>query len=363
MEGVDARRSSLPLRANQRNSGASREDVQHSNSEGSNDKLALQPAGVPASVFPLAPVDPNSSKELLPDIPELQEPLVQTSSRMPSPRSMVTISSLGSSDEESIFDENDNLETLVLSVLGPDLVTAARMIEYLHGLFPGGFVMHPSGTNTYSSNSPSSIGNLGPGTAPSITGSKSTSDAQGGPHRSGGRDGRNPRKPLTIASMPSAMPEKPRYACWFHKWRPEKYRDQSAEGSTGDFYRSCMRPGYDSISHARIHLQRKHKHVQCPRCWAMFPNRAACDEHVSDGLEDDRKKCTKVAEGREGIDETTWQQLDRECKGKDYGRLNNVGKWKAIWKVLFPNEVIPEHPCGSPYAQAQQPLQRRTFFY
>jgi len=84
----------------------------------------------------------------------------------------------------------------------------------------------------------------------------------------------------------------------------------------------------------------------------MFPNRAACDEHVSDGLEDERKKYTKVAEGREGIDESTWQQLDRECKSKDYGRLTNVGKWMAIWKVLFPNEVIPEHPCGSPFAQS-----------
>jgi hypothetical protein len=50
---------------------------------------------------------------------------------------------------------------------------------------------------------------------------------------------------------------------------------------------------------------------------------------------------------KDGIEDSQWAQIEnilkvKRDKGKD---KSDVEKWFDLWKVLFPNDPAPAHPC------------------
>jgi hypothetical protein len=92
-------------------------------------------------------------------------------------------------------------------------------------------------------------------------------------------------------------------------------------------------------AHLREHLYRKHRvPIQCKRCWINFKSSTELEGHYT---ADDicEKKAGTTAEG------VTADIEERLRSRKQMGpRKSEEDRWREIYKLLFPDEIVPS-PC------------------
>ncbi|KAI9773229.1 MAG: hypothetical protein M1839_002191 [Geoglossum umbratile] len=177
------------------------------------------------------------------------------------------------------------------------------------------------------------------------TGSSTKSDpptSKNGKHRMTDRDNdppdenNHPKRKRVNSAPPDTASEGRKLACPFHKRDPQKYGINNATGVT---YRTCSGPGWLTVGRIKEHLTRRHRApTQCRRCWCTFNNELELQNHVRDagGCE------IRPEQPIEGITGEIEKKL--RCKKKWSLNLDEEGKWRRIYEILFPGEPIP-----SPY--------------
>ncbi|KAI8686662.1 hypothetical protein NCS56_00326700 [Fusarium sp. Ph1] len=129
--------------------------------------------------------------------------------------------------------------------------------------------------------------------------------------------------------------EKNKFACPFYKNDPQAFRAS----------RTCVGPGWSSVHRVKEHIFRRHmlSDTQCHHCMEDFETQVALDEHIETPCR--RKPPLKS----HGINKKQEGQLrSRKMYQKS---LDEEEKWRAIYKIIFPDEEnIP-----SPYYEPEVP--------
>ena len=101
-------------------------------------------------------------------------------------------------------------------------------------------------------------------------------------------------------------------------------------------YRGCFKFKFEEAKRIKQHLYRNHrKKIRCSRCQEEFRNRTACDDHVRN------IDCTRQPEkSDEGIGEEHVTELNKRGPTS----WNQVQRWYAIWRILFPRVDEPTSP-------------------
>ena len=157
------------------------------------------------------------------------------------------------------------------------------------------------------------------------------------------RDDKGGKRARHPSSGANSGVKRPPFACPFYKYDPIKYRSTSV---TGTRYRTCMGPGYETISRLkyklffplrlyegadliRQHLSRTHRPIQCPRCWVIMKSSSELHAHLNA-----ETRCEQQFAQPEGIDQTKMDHI-----------LSQWGAtWEGIFEILFPGAQIPS-PC------------------
>lgn len=89
----------------------------------------------------------------------------------------------------------------------------------------------------------------------------------------------------------------------------------------------------------REHLYRRHRvPIQCKRCWQTFKTDAALDAHITV-----INICSlQTGQAAEGL--TSDQEKRLKSRKKSSPDQSEEARWKEIYGILFPNEVVP-NPC------------------
>ncbi|KAK3315592.1 hypothetical protein B0H66DRAFT_347417 [Apodospora peruviana] len=146
-------------------------------------------------------------------------------------------------------------------------------------------------------------------------------------------DGDTPRQPNTKRVSRQVFEKKLLFACPYFKRNPSKYRTQ----------RICCGPGWEAVHRVKEHLYRKHRVFRCKRCCNTFSEPSLLEEHqrlpnpcplrdLSDG----------AADLEDGFGEEQ-EKLLRSRKKKT-PNIDEVGKWREMYRILFPrvqDEDIP----------------------
>ncbi len=95
------------------------------------------------------------------------------------------------------------------------------------------------------------------------------------------------------------------------------------------------------LTFLRRHFETVHRPPQCERCYRLFSDRNKLHDHRRelDGCiigEDDLK---------EGIGDPQWDEIKVVLSAQGRRRINDVSRWYAIWKILFPGVEEPSNPC------------------
>jgi ATP-dependent helicase/DNAse subunit B len=91
----------------------------------------------------------------------------------------------------------------------------------------------------------------------------------------------------------------------------------------------------------RGHLYRHHRIFPCQRCKALFKDQEAVNSHLIQP-----KGCElKDIQHADGVTAETVEKL--RSKKKAQQDQTDTERWKDIYKLLFPNEIVPS-PCKSP---------------
>jgi hypothetical protein len=93
----------------------------------------------------------------------------------------------------------------------------------------------------------------------------------------------------------------------------------------------------------RNHLRRTHFSFHCAGCNIAFSEQHQLETHYRDA---ERCHQTEV-QHNEGIDPLQWQSICRLDIKERYRKDLFTGRcrWYDIWKILFPSEAAPPHPC------------------
>jgi hypothetical protein len=72
------------------------------------------------------------------------------------------------------------------------------------------------------------------------------------------------------------------------------------------------------------------------------------------------------SELKEGIDDSQWEMIENALKVSRTGLLKtktsrtqsqqDIDKWFAIWKIIFPGSPEPSNPCRYHYSSSRAPL-------
>lgn len=124
------------------------------------------------------------------------------------------------------------------------------------------------------------------------------------------------------------------FACPFNKFDPEKYCPNSTSGAK---FRSCIGPGFPSISRLKQHLKRIHSApIQCQRCWITMPDLQAMARHANEEM-----RCERTDRPQpEGVDQDKMLLIT-----SSWGAT-----WTQIYEILFPGAPVP-----SPYYEPPIP--------
>lgn len=142
------------------------------------------------------------------------------------------------------------------------------------------------------------------------------------------------------------------FACPFKKHNPEKYNgDYQSPDMKKGVYKTCDL----GISHDKSfkeHLRRIHGFVQCERCSKSYAHLPQKDRKTALASHQAALPpcCGTPPDVNEGISIVQWyliEELARKARSTPPQRLN-VPKWNEIWKILFPNESLPDNPWHTP---------------
>jgi hypothetical protein len=156
---------------------------------------------------------------------------------------------------------------------------------------------------------------------------------------------RGPKRPRGVSSSPGNLDNVPKFACPYRKHNPRTY----CIGS----WRSCALTPLKTVArvkfvpvvlllvfrcqfNCRAHLYRYHKVSQCQRCKVVFETQEKLDAHIEsvEGCE------FRAAISVEGV--TTRIEKRLQSRKKSYPGQTEEERWKEIYQILFPAEVIPD---------------------
>lgn len=100
---------------------------------------------------------------------------------------------------------------------------------------------------------------------------------------------------------------------------------------------SCPR-GSLPDNFSREHLYRYHRVHQCQRCKDCFKEEKELDAHF-EAKEGCESRPMKIVEGI-----TAKMEKQLRCRKKAYRGQSESERWKEIYKLLFPQEAVPD-PC------------------
>ncbi|RMJ03426.1 hypothetical protein BHE90_015100 [Fusarium euwallaceae] len=128
-------------------------------------------------------------------------------------------------------------------------------------------------------------------------------------------------------------------SCPFYKRNPQEFKQ----------HRTCVGPGWTSVYRVKEHIFRRHgcPEFQCHRCYDEFTTETALHDHQRADDPCEKKKPVSVS-GRINA-----QQEEQMRSRKIYQKSLDEGeKWKAVYKIIFPDdEIIP-----SPYFDSGLPV-------
>ncbi|KAF8850127.1 hypothetical protein BDZ45DRAFT_752088 [Acephala macrosclerotiorum] len=139
------------------------------------------------------------------------------------------------------------------------------------------------------------------------------------------------KRPKTVSTIP-ANPQNPNFACPYRKHNPTKYGLEN--------FRACALSPWNSISRVKEHLYRSHSAPPyCNRCFLQFGSEADLLSH----LRNPSPCCNNIlGEPPEGITKEVEKRL--KTRKKAYPGQTDEERWKEIYLLLFPGDIVP-----SPY--------------
>ncbi|KAF2638696.1 hypothetical protein P280DRAFT_520141 [Massarina eburnea CBS 473.64] len=160
-------------------------------------------------------------------------------------------------------------------------------------------------------------------------GDRDPSDGSGDDHDGDDHDDNDRAKK---DGRPSSFSLLRRLKCPFYQREPDKYSRAACRGE-----------GFADMAKLKDHIKRVHtQSLRCARCWLEMEN----DEAYADHLQAENS-CDKQPQPAD--DRITHQTLKRlDFKKAPYAQAKNTeGKWKILFRVLFPHDIdVP-----SPYDQ------------
>ncbi|KAF8858161.1 hypothetical protein BDZ45DRAFT_743595 [Acephala macrosclerotiorum] len=121
---------------------------------------------------------------------------------------------------------------------------------------------------------------------------------------------KSPKRPRTYLSPPQNQDDNTKFACPYRKRDPRKYCLQN--------WRPCALTPLETVARVKGHLYRHHRIFPCQRCKELFKDQDAVNLHLKE---------------------------PKGCELRDVEHADG----KDIYKLLFPNEMIP-----NPYFEAVQ---------
>ncbi|CZR68989.1 uncharacterized protein PAC_18890 [Phialocephala subalpina] len=147
-------------------------------------------------------------------------------------------------------------------------------------------------------------------------------------------------------TLPADPEDSLKFACPYRKHAPRKYNHFARE------WRSCALTSFSSVARVKGHLYQRHRIFQCERCSELFKDEHKLKDHFMAVKTCDLKPPITV----DGITCKLERQL--RSRKKTHNTQTQEDRWKAIYRILFPLEIIPspyfeplhEEATGSPVA-------------
>lgn len=139
------------------------------------------------------------------------------------------------------------------------------------------------------------------------------------------------------ASRPGSATSK-RFACPFRKHNPEKYNRVD--------YDICANKDWPTIPRLKEHLYRRHYKIHCQRCKQTFSDARQLTIHEM------APEACELLDVKPPGDITTSQERQLKSRKHTYRRQSDEEKWREIYRLLFPNDIVP-----SPYPEYAEDFQ------
>lgn len=173
-------------------------------------------------------------------------------------------------------------------------------------------------------------------------------DDQDEQDRNDGED-KSPKRPRTLLSPPQNQDDSSKFACPYRKRDPRKYCVQHWRSCALTPLETLARVKYEttrricddeitSLTKYRGHLYRHHRIFPCQRCKTLFEDQNAVNTHLMEPKACELKNTTQT----DGVTSEIYEKL--RSKKKAQRNQTEAERWKDIYKLLFPNEMIPS-PC------------------
>ncbi|GIC94584.1 uncharacterized protein Aud_001913 [Aspergillus udagawae] len=160
-----------------------------------------------------------------------------------------------------------------------------------------------------------------------------------GDHDDSNDDGDGSQEPSKRLKASKLEDRALRFACPFFKRHPESFR-------------ICGMSDHENSSRVKQHISRKHRMpIYCPRCSETFKAEQDRDTHVRDADCPVGPKANFIcatAEQLRKLSRRNVHQTDRD-------------NWNAIYKILFPDDPLPESPYLDPFVSYEVNLVREAF--
>ncbi|KAL4928936.1 C2H2-type zinc finger protein [Aspergillus undulatus] len=153
-------------------------------------------------------------------------------------------------------------------------------------------------------------------------------------------DDSNDPGPLRPSRRQSAKGSAPRrLACPFFKRNP-------------NIFISCGLSDHESSSRVKLHINRKHKlPIYCPRCSEVFKSEQERDVHLRENTCPLQPEVRRICATSEQL-----QRLSRRSTAK-----TDRDRWNEIYRILFPDDPLPDSPYLDPTVSAEVNLVREAF--
>ncbi|KAF8854835.1 hypothetical protein BDZ45DRAFT_596462, partial [Acephala macrosclerotiorum] len=142
----------------------------------------------------------------------------------------------------------------------------------------------------------------------------------------------DPKRHRRSNTPPTELEDSLKFACPYRKHNPRKYNHFARE------WRSCALTSFSSVARIKGHLYQRHRIFQCERCSELFKDEHKLRDHFM-AIKTCNLQPPVIVDG-------ITCKLERQLKSrkKTHSTQSQEDRWKAIYRILFPLEVIP-----SPY--------------